>query len=380
LIAASAPILGAFADNTGRRRPWVFVFTLFYAVGAFSLWWTIPDGSTLVLMLVAFGIGLIGAEFTTIFINAYLPELRPRDEIGKISGTGFALGYAGGVIALFIMLLFFAEGPNGTTFIGLDPGFGLDPEAREGTRFVGPFVAAWFIVFMIPFFLWVRDDRRTASPGGVRQALTSLIATIRSLPGRSSLFAYLGSSMLYRDGLNALYGFGGTYAVLVLNWEVTQVGIFGIIGALTSAVVCWIGGKVDSAKGPKPLIITMIFVLIALCAFLPGMTPDAIWGIETDLVDPVFMVCGAIIGGAGGVLQSASRTMMVRHADPDRASEAFGLYALSGKATAFLGPLLIGVTTFVLADARLGVIPLIGLFVLGLILLFWVKADGEAYA
>lgn len=379
LIAASAPILGAFADNTGRRLPWVAVFSVFYVVGAFSLWWTLPDGSTLVLMLIAFGIGLIGAEFTTIFTNSYLPELGPRDDIGRISGTGFALGYAGGVAALFIMLLFFAEGADGTTFIGLSPVLGLDAETREGTRAVGPFAAIWFALFMVPFFLWVRDRPGQGQPGGAREALAALVTTIRSLPGRTSLFAYLGSSMLYRDGLNALYSFGGTYAVLVLNWEVTQVGIFGIIGAITSAVVCWIGGKIDAARGPKPLIITMILVLIALCAFLPGMTPDAIWGVETGLVNPVFMVCGAIIGGAGGVLQSASRTMMVRHAHPERASEAFGLYALSGKATAFMGPLLIGMTTYLLGDARLGVVPLIGLFLIGLFLLVWVRADGEAY-
>ena len=120
-------------------------------------------------------------------------------------------------------------------------------------------------------------------------------------------------------------------------------------------------------------------MLIALCAFIPGLSPDAVWGVETGLVTPIFMVCGAIIGGAGGVLQSASRTLMVRHAHPERAAEAFGLYALSGKATAFLGPMLIGVTTYALGDARLGVIPLIGLFVLGLILLVWVRADGEPH-
>ena len=186
--------------------------------------------------------------------------------------------------------------------------------------------------------------------------------------------------MLYRDGLNALYGFGGTYALLVLNWEVTQVGIFGILGAVTSAVVCWIAGKIDSARGPKPLIVTMILVLILVCGFMPGLTPGSVWGMESGLVTPIFMICGAVIGGAGGVLQSASRTLMVRHAHPERAAEAFGLYALSGKATAFLGPMLIGATTFLLGDARLGVVPLIGLFLLGLVLLVWVKAEGEAHA
>ncbi|WP_210730603.1 MFS transporter [Roseicyclus persicicus] len=381
LIALCAPILGAFADNTGRRMPWIVLFSAFYVVGAFSLWWMVPDGSFLVGALIAFGIGLIGAEFTTIFTNSMLPELGDDGAIGRLSGTGFAWGYAGGVLALFLMLIFFAEGESGRTFVGLEPALGLDPEAREGTRFVGPFTAVWYVVFMIPFFLWVREPRRRPTHPSFGGALGDLWATVKSLPRRPSLFAYLGSSMFYRDALNALYGFGGTYAVLVLNWSITQVGIFGIVGAVTSAIATWIGGKVDSAVGPKPVIIGSIVTLIAVCALVLGMTRETLWGIAlapgSSLPDIAFYVCGAIIGGAGGVLQSASRTMMCRHAPPARPTEAFGLYALSGKATAFLGPALIGLTTWVTESARLGMLPLIGLFTIGLVLLLWVRAEGE---
>ena len=187
--------------------------------------------------------------------------------------------------------------------------------------------------------------------------------------------------MFYRDALNALYGFGGTYAVLVLDWSITQVGIFGIVGALTSAAATWLGGKADSRLGPKPVIIASILILIAVCTLVVGMTRESLWGIAlaegSAVPDTTFYICGAIIGGAGGVLQSASRTMMVRHAPPARPTEAFGLYALSGKATAFLGPALIGLTTLITESARLGMLPLIGLFVLGLVLLVWVNPRGE---
>jgi UMF1 family MFS transporter len=173
--------------------------------------------------------------------------------------------------------------------------------------------------------------------------------TVRGLPKRVSLFAYLGSSMFYRDALNALYGFGGTYAVLVLDWSITQVGIFGIVGAMTSAVATWLGGKADTRagaetghhrRGPD-----------ADRRLRPDRRHDArkpvgrCAGEGSSVPDITFYICGAIIGGAGGVLQSASRTMMCRHAPPARPTEAFGLYALSGKATAFLGPALIGLTT-----------------------------------
>ncbi|WP_224816775.1 MFS transporter [Hasllibacter sp. MH4015] len=380
IIAICAPILGALADNAGKRMPWVIAFSLFYVFGALSLWFLLPDGAFLTGALIAFGIGLIGAEFTTIFTNSLLPELGKKDEIGRISGTGYAWGYAGGVLALFIMLLLFVEQDGGRTLIGLAPPFGLDPEAREGTRAVGPFIAIWYVIFMIPFALWVREAPRARKPGGVALAINDIITVLKSLPRRISLAAYLGSSMFYRDALVALYTFGGTYATLVLNWSITQVGIFGIIAAITSAVTTWIGGIVDGRVGPKPIIICMILTLMAVCLFILGMTREAIWGIAlpegSGIPDIAFFICGAIIGGAGGVLQASSRTMMVRHASPDKPTEAFGLYALSGKATSFLGPALILLATSLSGDARLGMLPLVFLFAIGLVLLFWVNPEG----
>lgn len=381
IIALCAPILGAFADNTGRRMPWIVLFSAFYVLGAFGMWVLLPDGSYLVMALLAFGIGLIGAEFTTIFTNSMLPELGDDGAIGKLSGNGFAWGYLGGVVALFLMLIFFAEGESGKTFVGLDTALGLDPEMREGTRFVGPFTAIWYIIFMIPFFLWMREVPRAATHARFGAALAELWGTVKSLPKRTSLFAYLGSSMFYRDALNALYGFGGTYAVLVLNWSITQVGVFGIVGAITAAVATWVGGKLDTRLGPKPVIIGSILVLIVVCLVVVGMTRESVWGIAlapgSAVPDIIFYICGAVIGGAGGVLQSASRSMMCRHALAGRPTEAFGLYALSGKATAFLGPALIGMTTYLTESARLGMVPLIGLFMLGLVLIVWVRAEGE---
>ena len=381
IIAVCAPVLGALADNAGRRMPWVVVFSMFYIVGAAGLWFLMPDGTFLTGALIAFGIGLIGAEFTTVFTNSLLPELGSREDIGRISGSGYAWGYAGGVTALFIMLLLFVEQDGGQTLLGMSPLFGLDADTREGTRIVGPFMALWYVIFMIPFALWVREVPRARKPGGVRRAIGDIVTLLRSLPRQVSLAAYLGSSMFYRDALVALYAFGGTYAVLVLNWPVVQVGIFGIIAATTSAVTTWIGGIVDARIGPKPVITAMILVLMGVCLFILGMTRESIWGIPlaegSTLPDIAFFICGAVIGGAGGVLQASSRTMMVRHANPDKPTEAFGLYALSGKATSFLGPALIYITTTSFGDARLGMLPLVFLFALGLGLLYWVDAEGS---
>ncbi len=381
IIALLAPVLGAIADNSGNRLRWIWVFSALYFVGAMGLWWSAPDSFNLTFVLVSFAIGLIGMEFATIFTNSMLPDLGTRAEIGRISGNGWAFGYVGGLLALIAMLTLFAEGENGTTLIGIAPLFGLDAAAREGTRFVGPLTAIWFAVFMVPFFLWVRDPK-TTNPDTrlIRHALSDLVRTLRRLPQSPSLFAYLGSSMFYRDALNGMYAFGGIYAAGVLEWSVVDTGIFGILAIVTGAVFAWLGGKADAAFGPKPVITLCILVLTGVAILIVFVSRDSVLGIPvaegSSLPDKAFYALGALIGAAGGALQSASRTMMVHQGNPARMTEAFGLYALAGKATSFIAPFSIGVVTAWTGSQQLGVTPLIGLFLIGLVLLFWVKPDG----
>jgi len=385
-IAVLAPILGAIADGSGRRMAWIWFFSACYVLGSWGLWYLLPEAPDLFMAMALFGLGLIGMEFATIFTNALLPGLGHPDELGRISGSGFAFGYLGGIIALATMLVLFAEqGGSGRTLIGLAPGLGvLDPAMREGTRAVGPFTAIWYIVFMVPFFLWVREPGRSTSGRGLAESLAGLGRLLTTLPRRQSLFAYLMSSMFYRDALNALYGFGGVYASGVLGWSVTKIGIFGIVGAISAALATWIAGRIDSARGPKPVIVGSILVLIAACCVIVGMSREAIFGMPfaegSALPDRIFYVCGALIGAAGGTIQSSSRTLMAFHAAPDRATEAFGLYALSGKATAFIAPAVITAATVVSGSQRIGIAPLIALFLLGLALLIWVKPWGERQA
>jgi UMF1 family MFS transporter len=286
------------------------------------------------------------------------------------------------VLALAIMLALFAENSaTGKTLIGIDPLFGLDPEAREGTRAVGPFTAIWYLVFMIPFFLWVKEPHTERRPLNLSAAFSSLRDLLASLRYRGSLSAYLASSLFYRDALNALYGFGGVYASGVLGWEITQIGVFGVVGAVTAMIASWIGGKADRRFGPKPVIAFCIVVLICVCIIIVGMTRESLWGISLDPAggtsDQIFFACGALIGAAGGALQAASRTLMVRHTTPDRATEAFGLYALSGKVASFISPALIALVTAVSGSQRIGISPLIVMFLIGLVLLFFVRARGE---
>lgn len=379
IIAFTAPIFGAMADSTGRKMPWIIGFSMMYFVGAASLWFTDPGASNLYWMLAAFGLGFIGAEYALIFTNAQLPGLGTREEIGKISGSGFAFGYFGGLIALTIALLLFVEQGNGKTIAGIDPLFGLDPAQREGTRITGPMTAIWFAIFMVPYFLWVREVRTDQVRASFGQAIGQVITSIKGLATRKSLGFYLLASMFYRDALNGLYAFGGVYATLVMDWSITQIGIFGIVSVIGAAIFSYLGGGVDKRLGPKPVIIGAICVLMLVSLTIINLTPTSVYGITTaaGMSDTVFIVCGIFIGGMGGILQAASRSLMVRHCTEQSSTEYFGLYGLSGRATAFLAPLLIAVATTVSQSARIGVSPVIGLFVIGLILMIWVKAKGD---
>ena len=382
IVAVMGILAGAYADSTSRRMPWIWASSLVFMICSWMLWYMVPDGSAMWSSLVFFSIAFIAAELALVFTNAILPSLGDRQDVGKISGNGAALGYAGGLLSLFIMLFFFFDEGGKTFGLGLEPGFGwLDAQSREGTRAVGPLIAIWFAIFMLPFFLWVREGKTPNRLGGLRRSLADLRHTLKNMVNRPSLFAFMGAQMFYRDALNGLYAFGGVYAVLVLGWGQTQIGVFGILGGLSAAIVTQISGKYDQKLGPLPVIYFHIYVLIIVSLCIIGMSRDSFFGLALQegsaLPDVMFYICGAAIGGSGGGIYAASRSMMVRHTNPDRPTEAFGLFALAGKATAFLAPLLIGLFTYWLNDARLGFAPVVGLFILGMLLLRWVHPNGD---
>lgn len=386
VIAILAPILGAIADTTGRRMPWIVVFSVLYVAGSAALWFAYPGMGDVWWILALFALGLVGMEFATIFTNAMLPGLGPKEEIGRISGSGWAFGYVGGLVSLVVVLLYLAENADGVTLLGRPPAFGLDPETREGTRLVGPLTAAWYVVFMIPFFAWVREvppaaPRQEPLGASVRQALADLGRTLRLLPRRQSLMAFLLSSMFYRDALNGFYTFGGIYAHGVLEWSVVDVGVFGILAVIAGAVFAWVGGRIDRAFGPKPVIAGAIATLTIVAVAVVLISRESVFGLPvgpgSHLPDIAFYVCGILVGAAGGMLQASSRTMLVRQADPARMTEAFGLYALTGKATSFLAPASIAAMTAATGSQVWGVSPLIALFLLSAWLLRGVDPEGE---
>ncbi len=383
VIALMAPILGAIADTTGVRKPWIFFFSIFYVIGSFFLWYALPQSEIVIWILLALFIGLVGAEFTTVFTNAMMPDLVPRAELGKLSGTGWALGYIGGLISLILVLGFMsADISSGKTLFGFEPIFNLNPAFYEGDRAVGPLTALWYILFIIPLFLFTPDAPRKARvKGAIVKGLQELATTLKNLPKNTSLFTFLMASMSYRDGLNAIYTFGGIYAAGVLGWTIIQVGTFGIIAAFTGALGAWLGGHLDARFGPKPVVIASIIILLLATLSIISTGQNEAFFIPlkegSSLPNLLFYIAGALVGAAGGSVQASSRTLLVDQAEKDRMTEAFGLYALTGKAISFFGPLSIAWMTTYFNSQRIGVSPVLFLLLLGLFLLKFVKKPLE---
>jgi UMF1 family MFS transporter len=388
IIAFLSPILGALADTSGPRKPWILGFTIAGAISVFSLWFMTPsaDPNLLIWGLFAFSMSLICFEFSAVFNNAMMPDLVPRAELGKLSGSSWALGYVGGLLSLILMLGFMVANPDtGLTLLGSAPILGLESSSHQGDRASGPLTAIWFVVFVIPLFLFTPDqERRQKVAGSISKSLKSLWQSIRQLHKKPSLFAFLTSSMLYRDALNGLYAFGGIYAAGVMHWPILYIGIFGIIANITGAVGAYIGGRIDSRVGSKTVVTCCIFLLIIASILVVSTDPQHIlWtqvaseNTPSQLPNILFFICGGLIGAAGGALQASSRTLMVDQAEPGKMTEAFGLYALSGRATSFIAPLAIAFTTAAFASQRIGITPVILLFAISLILLPKVRSQGN---
>ena len=264
-IALMSPVLGAIADASGRRKPWIAGFGVLLVVGASLMWIGRPgDESIIAPLLLAYAIASVGVEFATVFNNAMMPTLVPPDRIGRLSGTGWATGYIGGILSLILVLGFLAADPGtGRTLFGFMPLFGLDPVAHQGDRITGPLTAIWFIVFVLPMFLFTPDyPAKLPVRAALREGLAELRQTLGELPKQRSIAAFLLANMIYTDGLVSLFAFGGIYAAGTFGWQTLQIGTFGIILAIAGTLGAWLGGKLDDRLGPKRVIAGSIVILL----------------------------------------------------------------------------------------------------------------------
>jgi UMF1 family MFS transporter len=186
--------------------------------------------------------------------------------------------------------------------------------------------------------------------------------------------------MIYTDGLVSLFAFGGIYAAGTFGWHTIQIGTFGIMLAIAGALGAWLGGKLDDRLGPKRVIAGSLLILLLSVAAILLVDKDSVLFVKVAAPQPgaplfssaaerAYLVLGCLIGAAGGPLQAASRTLLIRLAPKDRIAQYFGLFALTGKVTSFIGPLLIGIITAATASQKAGMAVLVVFFVAGLGLL-----------
>lgn len=385
LIAIGSPLLGAFADGRGRRKPWIALFSLLLVAGLASLWMAKPgaDNMTIALVLFGFVLATIAAEFTQVFTNAIMPTLVPAEKLGRLSGTGWAVGYAGGLLSLAVMAgLIVTDPASGKTILGLDPLIKLDTGTREGDRLVGPFAALWFAIFMIPFFLFVPDTHKPPPPGTVkRTALAELWDTVSGLPRHPDMLFFLLARMLYIDGLTAIFAFGGIYGASVFGWQALELGIFGIVLTLTGVLGAVAGGVLDDRIGARNVIMAALLVLlVGTLGILSIDKSHVLFGLEvapkaagstpfSSTGERVFLVFAMVIGIVAAPVQAASRSLLARLAPPEKVTQFFGLFAFSGKVTAFFAPFLIASVTAATGSERAGMSAIMFFLIAGMVLM-----------
>lgn len=356
-VAVLGPVIGAIADHGGRRKPWLLLLTLLCAASASALWIVEPDPSFALTALVLVAIGNAAFEMGMVFYNAMLADIAPPDRIGRLSGWGWGLGYTGGLGCLILVLFGFVQTET--------PLFGLSKDTAEHLRAVGPVVAVWLLVFGAALFLLTPDKAASGISigGAVNAGLRQLAETFRKIGRFRDIVRFLIARMIYTDGLNTLFAFGGIYAAGTFGFSFEELILFGIAINVTAGLGAFGFGWLDDRAGPK-----WVIVVSLVCLSVIG---TAILVIESRAA---FWVLGLALGIFMGPTQSASRSMMARLAPEDMRTEMFGLFALSGKATAFVGPALLAMVTDATGSQRYGMATIIVFLVAGLVLLRGVPA------
>jgi UMF1 family MFS transporter len=356
LIAVLSPILGAIADNGGRRKPWLLVLTMTCVAASAGLWWVEPDASFAFMALVLVVVANTSFEIGMVFYNAMLADLAPPDKLGRLSGWAWGLGYFGGLACLAVMLVGFIQTDT--------PWLGLSKDMAEHVRISGPVVAVWFALFSLPMFLWAPDKPKSTIPAAqaIKEGMQALAATIQRIREFRNISRFLIARMFFIDGLNTLFAFGGIYAVGTFGFSFEDLILFGIgmnvTGGLGAAGFAW----ADDRFGARVVIMVAVSGLFVLSAVVLVVESKAL-----------FWAFGLPLGLFVGPAQAASRSMMARMAPVNMRTKMFGLFALSGKATAFMGPALLGWVTVTTGSQRWGMATILAFFVAGLWLMRGVR-------
>lgn len=381
LVAILSPLLGAVADRTGARKPWIAFFAALKIISLSLLWFAEP-GASLFWVLLVFAIAMVAAEFSIVFNDSMMPRLIAREDIGRVSNIAWGLGYLGGMIVLIFIVLFLSASPEtGRTIIGIEPLFGLDPARGEDARIAGPLAAAWYFIFILPMFLFTPDAAKGEPLAkAMRAGLSELKTTIAELRQRSGIMRFLIARMIYQDGVNALLALGAGYAAILFGWSITEIGLFGMILNVMAVFSCLAASRLDTRLGSKVVVLaSVLLLLLASLGIVSTGHEYTLFGLvsfdatEADGLfatpaEHAFLFYGLMIGAAFGPVQASSRSWFARSIEPQESGRYFGIYALAGRATSFMGPFLVASVTTLSSSAALGMSVLIAFFAVGFIL------------
>ena len=353
LVAIIGPVAGSFADKKNKTVFLIRCFSLLCILFTTLLWFSKPSQSYLLYTLLIVGIANLFYELSLIFYNSLLKDISSNKNLGKSSGFGFALGYIGGIIILLISIKLFIDTDNLP--------FGLTKEDSQNIRAIAILVSFWFLIFASPFlFLEIKEKSKK-----VTKNTSTYFSELKKLLWKkklSVLAKFLIARMLYADGLNAIIVMGGIFAVGVFNLEIKQLLKLSILMNITAFAGAFIGGIGNDKYGSKFVI---IFSLV-------GLIFSSIAILFTTSVSTFFFLA-AVNGLFIGPIQSASRVVITSMLNTNNQGKGFGLFAMSGKLTSFLGPLLVSTVTFLTDSQRIGFSAAIVLLLAGLIILLSIK-------
>ena len=319
IVAFLSPFLGAIADNGGYRKLFLILFT--YISACFSILLYFPQAGDVYLALVIFVIANVSFEMATVFYNAYLPDLSDKKNSGIISGFAWGLGFFGGLIALFISLFFFSE---------------MD---SKSIRYINILVGIWFLFFSFPTIFFLKDQKKiNTQKNQLFNSFTTIKLTIKEISKYNIISRFLLARLFFNDGLVTIFALGGIYAVGTINFSFNEVLKLGIVLNIAAGIGAFLFGYIEDRIGVRKVInITLIVLTLAVLI--------AIYAPMTEYSKELFWLSGVLIGLMVGPNQSCSRSLMAQLTPHEKKNEFFGFFALTGKATSFIGPLLFGIIT-----------------------------------
>jgi len=357
VILLIAPVLGQRSDASGRQKTWLAIGTGALIACMLGLWFVEPAPTLFWLGVALISAGQVFGEIAAVSSNAMLIGIANQKSIGRISGLGWGFGYLGGIIALVLVIVFYAA-----------DWFGLPEERGLPFRIIAVGCALWAIVFSIPIFLNVpepslgRPERRVNFFASYRLLVRDVVALFRDPETRHTGF-FLLASAIFRDGLGGVFAFGAIIGSTVFGFEFLDMVIFGVAANLIAGLSTIAAGPLDDRFGAKSII---IFALASMT--VAGLAVFFL----VDLGPVVFWIGGLVLCAFVGPAQAASRSFLARVTPAGREGEIFGLYATTGRASSWMASLAWAVVVGALGT-EFGILAIVGVILLGLALLLPVK-------